>query len=75
MDLLPFGLSRFITKSLPISRLAHAHKLNRLTGAVSKQLVKEKYDALIDGKSNKDIMSLLGAFIPSRCRIRRRNIN
>ncbi|SJL09876.1 uncharacterized protein ARMOST_13257 [Armillaria ostoyae] len=56
MDLLPFLLSRFITKSLPISRLAHAHKLNRLTGAVSKQLVKEKYDALIDGKSNKDIM-------------------
>ncbi|PBK75905.1 cytochrome P450 [Armillaria solidipes] len=59
MDLLPFWLSRFITKSLPISRLAHAHKLNRLTGAVSKQLVKEKYDALIEGKSNKDIMSLL----------------
>ncbi|KAG7451404.1 cytochrome P450 [Guyanagaster necrorhizus] len=59
MDFLPFWLSRFITKSLPISRLSHAHKLNRLTGTVSKQLVKEKYDALIDGKSNKDIMSLL----------------
>lgn len=59
MDMLPFPVSRFITKSLPISRLAHAHKLNRLTGAVSKQLVKEKHDALIDGKSSKDIMSLL----------------
>ena len=49
-------MSRFSQKR----HLVHARHTANLANAITKQLVDSKADALLQGKGNKDILSLLG---------------
>ena len=47
----------------PSPRLARARDVKIMVTSVAKELVREKADALLQGKGNRDIFSLLGVFV------------
>ncbi|KAG7448645.1 cytochrome P450 [Guyanagaster necrorhizus] len=59
MDHLPSKIIPFLMKKFPSGRLDHALLVNRLSTAVAKELVDEKFNALLEGKGRRDVMSLL----------------
>ncbi|KAK0436857.1 cytochrome P450 [Armillaria borealis] len=59
MDNLPYDLAGFIMGNSRSARLVHAHKTNKLSTVVAKDLVMEKSKALLEGDGRRDIMSML----------------
>ncbi|KAG7445691.1 cytochrome P450 [Guyanagaster necrorhizus] len=55
---LPESVSQFLT-NIPVPRLNVARNVNTISTKVAKGLVDDKQALLLEGKSNKDIMSLL----------------
>ncbi|KAK0202327.1 cytochrome P450 [Desarmillaria ectypa] len=58
MDHLPPVVVAFLMQHFP-GRLTHGMLTNKLSTAIAKDLVKEKSEALVEGKGRRDIMSLL----------------
>ncbi len=59
---LPEFVSQFLT-NIPVPRLNVARNVNTISTKVAKGLVDDKQALLLEGKGNKDIMSLLGKSI------------
>ncbi|KAK0238250.1 cytochrome P450 [Armillaria nabsnona] len=59
MDHLPSRVVSFLMRKFPSGRLDHALLTNRLSTAVAKELVDQKFNALLEGKGRRDVMSLL----------------
>ncbi|SJL11330.1 uncharacterized protein ARMOST_14733 [Armillaria ostoyae] len=59
MDHLPSKVVSFLMRKFPSGRLDHGLLTNRLSTAVAKELVDQKFDALLEGKGRRDVMSLL----------------
>ncbi|KAK0192529.1 cytochrome P450 [Armillaria mellea] len=59
MDHLPSKVVSFLMRKFPSGRLDHALLTNKLSTAVTKELVNQKFDALLEGKGRRDVMSLL----------------
>ncbi|KAK0504284.1 cytochrome P450 [Armillaria luteobubalina] len=59
---LPEFVSQFLT-NIPVPRLNVARNVNTISTRVAKGLVDDKQALLLEGKGNKDIMSLLGKSI------------
>ncbi len=62
LDTLPRSIVRFLLAQLPNSRLQRGRDTGTASTNIARQLVAEKYAALLDGKPSKDIMSILGMF-------------
>lgn len=60
MDHLPSRVVSFLMRKFPSGRLDHGLLTNRLSTAVAKELVDQKFNALLEGKGRRDVMSLLG---------------
>jgi hypothetical protein len=60
--LLPVWILRLMSKYSRRKNLVHARHTAKLANAVTRALVDSKADALLQGKGNKDILSLLGLF-------------
>jgi hypothetical protein len=58
--LLPVWVLRLMSKYSRRISLVHARHTAKLANAVARTLVESKADALLQGKGNKDILSLLG---------------
>ncbi|KAF9042656.1 cytochrome P450 [Hymenopellis radicata] len=59
LDTLPRTIARFLLAQLPNSRLQRGRDTGTASTNIARQLVAEKYAALLDGKPSKDIMSIL----------------
>jgi hypothetical protein len=57
---LPVWVLQLMSKYLRRKSLVHARHTAKLANAVTRALVESKADALLQGKGNKDILSLLG---------------
>ncbi|KAK0482217.1 cytochrome P450 [Armillaria novae-zelandiae] len=59
MDHLPSKVVSFLMRKFPSGRLDHGLATNRLSTAIAKELIDQKFDALLEGKGRRDVMSLL----------------
>ncbi|KAK0496199.1 cytochrome P450 [Armillaria luteobubalina] len=59
MDHLPSKVVSFLMRQFPSGRLNHGLLINKLSTVVAKELVDQKFDALLEGKGRRDVMSLL----------------
>ena len=57
---IPTRIFQWIVDNGPSLRLARAREVKIMVTSVAKELVREKADALLQGKGNQDIFSLLG---------------
>lgn len=62
---LPVWVLQLMSKYSSRRNLKHARHTAQLANAVTRQLVDSKAEALLQGKGNKDILSLLGGFVAS----------
>jgi hypothetical protein len=58
----PTCIREFLGDHVPSHKLLHARTAAKLATCVAKSLVDSRTDALLRGRSNRDIMSLLGKF-------------
>lgn len=56
----PIWVLRLMSKFSQARNLVHARHTAKLANEVTRQLVQSKAEALLQGKGNKDILSLLG---------------
>jgi hypothetical protein len=61
LEILPVSLIRFFVDYAPFKGFRNGRRVARLAKGIAKELVEEKAEALLAGKSKRDIMSLLGA--------------
>ncbi|KAF9024038.1 cytochrome P450 [Hymenopellis radicata] len=59
VDEIPLAVVNFLFKYFPPRRMAHLFETNKLSTSVARKLVEEKTAALLEGKSRRDIFSLL----------------
>lgn len=59
MDHLPSKVVSFLMRQFPSGRLNHGLLINKLSTVVAKELVDQRFDALLEGKGRRDVMSLL----------------
>ncbi|KAF7290074.1 PseudoU-synth-2 domain-containing protein [Mycena chlorophos] len=59
LQYMPRNIREFIVDRIPSSRLSHVRHTAKVTNTVAAELVAEKSAALLQGKGNRDIMSLL----------------
>jgi hypothetical protein len=57
---IPTCIREFLGDHIPSHKLLHARTAAKLATGVAKSLVDSRTDALLQGRSNRDIMSLLG---------------
>lgn len=57
---IPSPIREFIGDYAPAKKLLHARHTAKLANAVSRQLIDQKSKAYLQGKGNRDILSLLG---------------
>ena len=60
---IPTQIYQWMADNGPSPRLARARDVKIMVTSVAKELVREKADALLQGKGNRDIFSLLGVFV------------
>lgn len=63
MSYIPLRIHELWTDYMPSHKLEHARTTARLATGVAKNLVDSKSEALLQGKGNRDIMSLLGEIV------------
>lgn len=59
---IPTRIREFLGDHVPSHKLLCARTIAKLATSVAKSLVNSRADALLQGKGNRDIMSLLGKF-------------
>jgi len=59
---IPTCIREFLGDHVPSHKLLHARTTAKLATGVAKSLVNSRVNALLQGKGNRDIMSLLGVF-------------
>jgi hypothetical protein len=59
---IPTCIREFLADHAPSHKLLYARTTGKLATGVAKSLVDSRVDALLQGKDNRDIMSLLGTF-------------
>jgi hypothetical protein len=67
---IPLRIRELLTDYMPSHKLHHARTTAKLATGVAKNLVDAKAEALLNGKGNRDIMSLLGEKYDPRYRNR-----
>ena len=63
---IPMRIYQWMVDNGPSPRLERARDVKIMVTKIAKELVREKADALLQGKGNQDIFSLLGVS-PLRC--------
>ncbi|KAJ6557510.1 cytochrome P450 [Mycena capillaripes] len=63
LELLPASWVRFFVDYAPFKSLRNGRRVARLATGIAKELVDEKAEALLAGKSKRDIMSLLATLL------------
>jgi hypothetical protein len=61
--MLPVWILQVMSKYSRRKSLVHARHTAKLANAVTRALVDSKANALLQGKGNKDILTLLGSFL------------
>jgi len=61
----PVWVLQLMSKFSQARNLVHARHTAKLANAVTRELVRSKAEALLQGKGNKDILTLLGQSLPT----------